>query len=293
MNDKGLPRDPENADFVKWFSPDEKEDYKKFFDEYGFVAVKVLTPEECKESIEDIWNFVEATNTPNKPQIVRNDWSTCTNDVWPGMKAEGILGPQLAFSRVALERRQNPVLHEVFSEILGTTELMCNHDKYGLFRPTKDVDVNGETRNFPERKTMENLHLDGNPWSYEKHPSSESASDSLRYLCTADFIQENNNLGPYNEGNLYVQGLLNFMDNRPEDGGFQLVPGFYKNMKEWVQDTQDSLGKRFEHRSFIMLPNDLPELRSAERISVPAGCVVIWNQYTAHGSKPNQSSRPR
>ena len=29
MNDKGLPRDPENADFVKWFSPDEKEDYKK------------------------------------------------------------------------------------------------------------------------------------------------------------------------------------------------------------------------------------------------------------------------
>lgn len=82
------------------------------------------------------------------------------------------------------------------------------------------------------------------------------------------------------------------MDNRIKDGGFQLVPRFYKQIKEFAVNNE-ALRERYKYHTFILLPSQLPELRGAERISVPAGCVIIWNQYTAHGSKPNESERPR
>lgn len=69
-------------------------------------------------------------------KIVRNDWTTCDNSVWPGMKAEGILGPKLAFSKAALERRQNPLVHEVFAELLGTKAIMSNHDRLKDYNST-------------------------------------------------------------------------------------------------------------------------------------------------------------
>ena len=41
--------------------------------------------------------------------------------------------------------------------MLGTEDLIVNHDRYGMFRPAKE---------HPERATMTNLHLDMNPWNY-------------------------------------------------------------------------------------------------------------------------------
>lgn len=93
----------------------------------------MLTEEECQESINDIWKYVETAPIAGLKQntIDRNNWTTCNNSVWPGLKAEGIL-PQLATSKVALERRQNPKIHEVFAELLGTQEIMSNHDRYSF-----------------------------------------------------------------------------------------------------------------------------------------------------------------
>lgn len=148
-----------------------------------------------------------------------------------------------------------------------------------------------ETKNFPEWKTFENLHLDGNPWHYVLQ--QKCLASNLLYKRNSEFIEENNVLGPFGDGQLYVQGLINFMDNRVQDGGFQLVPKFHKQIKEFTLATANTLGERFKSQTFIVLPENLPQLKGAQRISVPAGCIVIWNQYTAHGSKPNHSERPR
>ena len=45
-----------------------------------------------------------------------------------------------------------------------------------------------------------------------------------------------------------VQGLINLADNRPEDGGFQIVPGFHKNFLQWTNKTRSTLGKCFSDR---------------------------------------------
>ena len=117
---------------------------------------------------------------------------------------------------------------------------------------------------------------------------------NLVYKRHSDFILENNMLGNIDENQLLVQGLVNFMDNRPQDGGFQLVPKFPQRYKEWVESTSDSIGKHYsERQDFIILPENVPFAKEAERISVPAGCLVIWNQQSPHGSLPNNSNRPR
>ena len=70
---------------------------------------------------------------------------------------EGIIGNGSLWTRQALLNRQNSALHTAFATIFRTANLLVNHDRYGMFRPAKD---------YPERVTMTNLHLDMNPWSY-------------------------------------------------------------------------------------------------------------------------------
>jgi len=61
------------------------------------------------------------------------------------------------WTRQILLNRQTPALHRAFATVLETEDLLINHDRYGMFRPTKQ---------YPDRSTMTNLHLDMNPWNY-------------------------------------------------------------------------------------------------------------------------------
>jgi len=70
---------------------------------------------------------------------------------------EGIIGNASLWTRQILLNRQTPALHTAFATILGTENLLVNHDRYGMFRPAKE---------HPERATMTNLHLDMNPWNH-------------------------------------------------------------------------------------------------------------------------------
>lgn len=73
--------------------------------------------------------------------------------------SEGIIGGASLWTRQIILNRQIPNIHAAFARILGTENILTNHDRYGMFRPTKD---------YPNRKTMTNLHLDMNPWDYIK-----------------------------------------------------------------------------------------------------------------------------
>ena len=104
----------------------------QFFNENGFVAVKVLSQEECDKSIDDIWNYLESPSLTSKNIVDRNDPTTWKDQNWKGMISEGILGPRLAFSHCALSIRQHPNVYQVFSDILGTEKIMSNHDRFLL-----------------------------------------------------------------------------------------------------------------------------------------------------------------
>jgi hypothetical protein len=134
-----------------------------------------------------------------------------------------------------------------------------------------------------------------NPWSYVNNDDTGSKRvEKLSYKFSDHFIEENNELGKYSDGICHLQGLINFRDNREEDGGIQVVPGFVHKFYDWATSTQNTLRKQYGFRNtFIVLPPDLTIVQDAERVCAPAGCLVIWDQRTIHGSAPNSSSNAR
>ena len=71
-------------------------------------------------------------------------------------------------NRSVLAARQSPAIHEAAVAILGTNDILVNHDRYGLFRPTVDVvDAAGNALgDMVGWRTRTNLHLDMSPWAY-------------------------------------------------------------------------------------------------------------------------------
>lgn len=48
---------------------------------------------------------------------------------------------------------------------------------------------------------------------------------------------------------LHVQALINLADNRSEDGGFHIVPGFHKVFSEWTERTRNRLGQEYSGKA--------------------------------------------
>lgn len=206
-----------------------------------------------------------------------------------GLVEEGIIGDASLWTKQIILNRQTANLHRAFATILRTDDLLVNHDRYGMFRPTKD---------HPERKTMTNLHLDMNPWNYifdQDNSYQIEVLSSLRYESDDDWIDENNEVGCAMIGELHVQGLVNLADNREENGGFWLVPGFHKYLSRWTKENTEVKKKFGRHDQFILFDReDIPELYAvACHISTRAGSAILWDQRTMHGSRANQSQQAR
>ena len=167
--------------------------------------------------------------------------------------------------------------------------------RYGLFRPTENVEIVGkngqlEYQDFPEWKSMGNIHLDLNPWAYVKNiDTGHSLLDKLTYRRISDFIEENNHPGLNKEVN--AQGVINFRDNREEDGGLHVVPKFPHKFEGWANETYNTLRKEYGLKSTFIVLYDIED--EPVRISAPAGCVIVWDQRTVHGSAPNASPNAR
>ena len=74
-----VPRDAEG--YVKSFviedlNSSQTKEARDFFDEYGFVVIaNVFTPEQCEQTIADIWNVIES----RAGQQVRHDQTLWTS----------------------------------------------------------------------------------------------------------------------------------------------------------------------------------------------------------------------
>eukprot|EP01127_Copromyxa_protea_P023457 TRINITY_DN877_c0_g1_i1.p1 TRINITY_DN877_c0_g1~~TRINITY_DN877_c0_g1_i1.p1 ORF type:complete len:265 (+),score=30.08 TRINITY_DN877_c0_g1_i1:541-1335(+) len=210
-----------------------------------------------------------------------------------------MVGEDSLFSTQFVKNRLNPKVHSVFSLLLGEKKLVCNHDRCGFFRPTK-WEIDGELKKLESWESTKNIHIDMNPWWYLEAPNSSEIVkelNTIKFGSKNDFKWENNTILCEKDGGVALQGLLNLEDNLPEDGGFQLVPGFYRHLRDFAKcNTQ--LRKRYykpggKPSVFIIMPTSLALQKQAVRISSRKGSLIIWNQLTLHGSAPNDSTRPR
>jgi hypothetical protein len=222
-----IPRDETDPSFVKSFKCEtESLQAIEFFTEYGFVVFSdVYSAEECATTRDAMWKVVES----EYPGLDRNNMAT-----WDLYKSTGKYGMSMrgpCFDPVLVRNRSSPNLVRVLKTVVSE-DVMVSHDRYTIFRATVASDSKDQNDKF--RTGARNIHLDLNPWWFFDPAAQHSVIkgiNSLQYEDPHDFIKENN----YVVGSmgLHVQCILNFADNRSEDGGTVLCPKFQRHIEEW------------------------------------------------------------
>jgi hypothetical protein len=282
---------------------------KKFMDIHGFAVLRdVFTPEECEGTREAMWNQVEGSY----PGLKRGDAST-----WGLYKSTGKYGLSSrgpTFDATLVNNRQNPVLAAALACVLNTStdDVMVSHDRFTIYRATglEEADYGvgsggvdaalspgagaGAGAGAALATGQRNIHLDLNPWWWQEGARDILiGADSLTYSTPEDLVRENNlvacNMGPH------VQCVLNFLDNREEDGGTLVVPGFHRVLAQWCE-REAACGMRrkapfvtFNQRAPLELASEQALLDLSVRVSMRAGSVLVWHQTLAHGTQPNAS----
>ena len=139
--------------------------------------------------------------------------------------------------------RQYLRVYEAFAEIHETPKLMVSIDRAGM-KPPRRAD-------HPEYDHKGFIHWD------------------------ADTSNLNQPFG--------VQGVLCLTDTAADMGGFQCIPGFHKNLAEWIK-TQPPDRNPYA-----------PDMAGLTAVPIPAnqGDLIVWHKFLAHGNGHNVSGRPR
>src|SRR5579884_378775 len=145
------------------------------------------------------------------------------------------------------DTRQYPRVHAAFAGIFGTEKLWVSLDR-ACMKPPNHPD-------HPEHEYKGFIHWD---------------------LDTSKL--------PARFG---VQGVLYLTDTEVDQGGFQCVPGFHKNLEEWIKAQPPDRNPRVPDL------NSLPDGMKVTPIPGKAGDLLIWNRMLAHGNGRNTSQRPR
>lgn len=274
-----------------------------YFKEHGYVIVRdVLSPQECKATRDEVEAAIRVKHPPfcMMDANTHGDMTTVFNNY--GMWGGPMLTPQM------LRNRQNERLYYVFSALYGgEKKLLINHDSGCFYRATRPVLTDAKTQTTavcvaPERATAyvyPGLHVDFHPAGFMDEKSVIAKRNSMRYATDSEWMLENNLL-VQSDGPQFA-GVLNLFPNREEDGGFHCADGFIHSVEAWMQE-QIKRGKWKSDASIIgsyEFSNkdkvDMKHLTPLElvRASAPEGALILWNQLTAHGSRPNESDRFR
>jgi hypothetical protein len=85
-----------------------------------------------------------------------------------------------------------------------------------------------------------------------------------------------------------VQGLVALVDSGEHDGGFITVPGFHKFVRQYALQTEI-----YCRSSFVGVQNDPEWIGYAQKITMRAGSIVVWDSQMPHCNFPNDSSNMR
>jgi hypothetical protein len=80
-----------------------------------------------------------------------------------------------------------------------------------------------------------------------------------------------------------TQGILYLTDTTVDQGALTLVPGFHKNIENWLKALPDDINPR---------EVDLSSFGS-KRIAANAGDFIIWDHKLPHSASPNKAKLPR
>jgi len=310
-----LPKDEEG--YVLSFSLDQSDQYKAFFQEYGFVVVNnVISHQQIEDTIDEIWTELESGIFTRDPSnIKRNDPRTWVDEYWPSaIRRLGLLGGDISSGRRAWENRQNENVYKVFRTLMNKNNLWVSVDRYGMMRPTRSVpqielppqrirtsvEIDSNVNKAKEEKESDHItfadfpdwksqaswaHWDLNPWLWTRK------EEGVPYKFS-NFICENN--GSKNTGDLKLQGLITLVNSREEDGGFCTVPSFHKHLEEWSEATKDTdYARGNKTLTLVNVPKADPITDQLQKISSRAGSLIIWRGEQPHCNYPNDSNRFR
>lgn len=277
--------------YHKSFTIDQEDELLTYFKEKGYVVIRdVLNEKECNVTLDEINKQMKELN----PKFDINNSETYHDA--PIMNNFGMYAKQPIFSQQFLENRQNAKIHKAFSILYGTDKFLISHDRCAFYRPTKDLKIGELILDKPEYKTaykFPGLHLDFHPSSYLRSTELLKKRESIGYMTVDNFVTENNLY--CKEDGLEIQAVLNLFDNLEEDGGFQCVPGFNNQFESWVADKNnfDDVYVEGVYHFSNMDKIDMKYVSEPIRVPLPKGAIIMWNQLMAHGTKPNNSSKPR
>jgi ectoine hydroxylase-related dioxygenase (phytanoyl-CoA dioxygenase family) len=265
------------------FDLEQHQEIKNYFAENGFVVIKdILTPEECRQTYREMGELM----TEIEPGFNLDDIQTW--NLAPVHQNYGILSDNPIFKPQFVRNRINHRLLTAASIIydLPIPDLLVNHDRCCFYRPS----VLEEQKHWQTKYTYPGLHLDFGKNMYSEQTIVKQKREQIGYSNPRDFIGENNMY--VRDDGLQIQGIINILNNSDEDGGFQCVPGFHLKFDEWcARSVPDTEIGRYDFKSEYQ--NDMAYVSSPIKISLPRGAIILWNQRMAHGSVPNNSSRPR
>ena len=288
-----LPLDADG--FVVAFRVDQEEDLLKFLEKHGVVVVaNVLTDDECRESVEEVWSFLQEMFNP---EIDRDRLETWSSD-WPQFSKLGILGNERWLSPRACNNRQNPKVYRVFRTLFNDEELIVNITRAGMMRPTKDICFTSvdKTEDRDNWKTLADwLHLDMNPLTgrsttYGFEQVGEAHFEGSSRPLEAQRLPRNNGLAMRK-----LQAILALVDCREEDGGFHAVPGFQHHIATWAKQNHHLClsANRMGDPTTVQIPEDDPIRAFVQRMPIRQGSLLVWDSRLPHGNYPNNSNRMR
>ena len=253
-----FPRYPtlENG-FLQCFESNDSEGMRKALQMYGFCVVKVLTRDECEQSVAAMFseiNDLRLKKGLDGPMVDVDDSSTWSDKNWPSSCK--FLVDSVALHPQAFVNRCSKKIYEAFSGIFEESRLHVSVDKWGVARGAKD---------HPRWRVGLKPHWDVNPWQ-----------------CLRD-LESGNHPG--------YQGMVALRDQDLETGCHLTLPGCTHFLKQW------SLERRLEKVSKTMksfrAAEDDPLLRYMQPVPLQQGEMVIWSCAQLHGSTHNRSNQMR
>jgi ectoine hydroxylase-related dioxygenase (phytanoyl-CoA dioxygenase family) len=152
------------------------------FEENGYIHVKGLVPpEQCEAVVDAIFAFLRMDRS--NP----DDWYR------PPLNPRGFV--ELYHHHTMWEVRQEPKLHQVFSELWGTEKLWVSLDRVGFKPPRNEQHLDYDDPGF--------IHWD---------------ADTSQWPL------------PFS-----LQGVLYLTDTAEDQGGWQGIPGIHRRFDEWVK----------------------------------------------------------